>query len=313
MGIARTVRPIHFEDFSGAEFERLVFAYHLSEGWSDLVWYGQTGSDQGRDIVGTRPYDDRPDERTVIQCVNRASLTQDKAEKDMEAAVSAASGHPTAFKFVCRCTVSARRRDEVNAAAIRLGVSNVTIWSGSEFEENLRLRAEFLLRRLVDGEPFPDSPAELRDFVDRFSDITDEQALGMLARAFERPAFRTPFQQESNLTAFLQAVEDTIRVLSTGIWQTREGVEIHRLPSLHHIRDPSIRSDLEATVRELDHLRRRFKALLATGAIKPCGCGQSSCPVFNLTDAAAEEMDSARDRVLAAFRKPHPNFGVTLE
>jgi hypothetical protein len=24
--IARTVRPIHFEDFSGTEFERLVFA-----------------------------------------------------------------------------------------------------------------------------------------------------------------------------------------------------------------------------------------------------------------------------------------------
>ena len=32
-------------------------------------------------------------------------------------------------------------------------------------------------------------------------------------------------------------IDDTIRVLNTGIWQTREGVEIHRLPSLHHIRD----------------------------------------------------------------------------
>jgi hypothetical protein len=31
--IARTVRPIHFEDFSGTEFERLVFAYHLCDGW----------------------------------------------------------------------------------------------------------------------------------------------------------------------------------------------------------------------------------------------------------------------------------------
>lgn len=102
----------------------------------------------------------------------------------------------------------------------------------------------------------------------------------MLARAFDRPAFRTPFQQESNLPAFLQAVEDTIRVLSTGIWQTREGVEIHRLPSLHHIRDPSVRSALEATVRELDHLRRRYKTLLSTGAIRPCGCGDPSCPTF---------------------------------
>ncbi|MET4312533.1 hypothetical protein ABIC01_005544 [Bradyrhizobium sp. RT4b] len=29
MTIARTVRPIHFEDFGGSEFERLVFAYRL--------------------------------------------------------------------------------------------------------------------------------------------------------------------------------------------------------------------------------------------------------------------------------------------
>lgn len=41
----RTVRSVHFKDFSGAEFERLVFAYHVRVGWSDLAWYGQTGSD----------------------------------------------------------------------------------------------------------------------------------------------------------------------------------------------------------------------------------------------------------------------------
>lgn len=29
MTIARTLRPIHFEDFGGTGFERLVFAYHL--------------------------------------------------------------------------------------------------------------------------------------------------------------------------------------------------------------------------------------------------------------------------------------------
>jgi len=311
--IARTVRPIHFEDFSGSEFERLVFAYHLCDGWTDLAWFGQTGSDQGRDIVGTRPFDDQPDERTVIQCVNRGSLTQAKAEKDMAAAVNAVTGKPDAFKFVCRGNVSAQRRDEVRSAAAKLGVPKVAIWSGAEFEEHLRLRAEFLLQRLVEGVPFPDSEVELRNFVDTFPDVDDEQALAMLARAFDRPAFRTPFQQESNLNAFQQAIDDTIRVLSTGIWQTREGVEIHRLPSLHHIRDAGIRSALELTVRELDQLRRRFKMLLSSGEIRPCGCGNPTCPTFMLTDAAAREMDRARDRVLAAFRRSHPNFNVVLE
>ncbi|WP_375779230.1 hypothetical protein ACE103_09730 [Bradyrhizobium sp. ma5] len=74
----------------------------------------------------------------------------------------------------------------------------------------------------------------------------------MLACAFGRPALRTPFHQEGNLPAFQQAIEDTIRVLSRGIWQTREGVEIHRLPSLHHISDGGIRRALELTVHELD-------------------------------------------------------------
>ena|SRR3989344_966214 len=249
MRIARTVRPIHFEDFGGAEFERLVFAYHLCDGWTDLAWFGQTGSDQGRDIIGIHPFDDQPDERTVIQCVNRDRLTQAKAEKDMAAAVNAATGKPDAFKFVCRGNVSAQRRDEVHSAATKLGVSKVTIWSGTEFEEHLRLRAEFLLRRLVDGVPFPDTEVELRNFVDQFQDVDDTQALAMLARAFDRPAFRTPFQQESNLHAFQQAIDDTIRVFSTGIWQTREGVEIHRLPSLHHIRDAGVRDALGLTVR----------------------------------------------------------------
>ena len=313
MKIARTVRPIHFEDFSGAEFERLVLAYHLCEGWTDLAWFGQTGSDQGRDIIGLRPFDDRPAQRTVIQCVNRSTLAQAKAEKDMAAAVGAATGQPDAFKFVCRGSVSAQRRDEVRAAAARLGVREVTIWSGSEFEEHLRLRAEFLLRRLVDGVAFPDAEVELRDFVEQFQDIDDDQALATLARAFDRPAFRTPFQQESNLHAFQQAIEDTIRVFSTGIWQTREGVEIHRVPSLHHIRDVHVRQALELTVRELDQLRRNFKALLATGEIRHCGCGDPSCPTFMLTHRATNEMDRARERVLAAFRKPYPAFTVVIE
>ena len=43
-----TVNPVHFEDFSGEQFERLVFAYHLrTESWRELEWYGQVGSDLG--------------------------------------------------------------------------------------------------------------------------------------------------------------------------------------------------------------------------------------------------------------------------
>jgi hypothetical protein len=49
--LSKTVQPIHFEDFDGFQFERLVFAYHARTAkWRALEWYGQSGSDLGRDI-----------------------------------------------------------------------------------------------------------------------------------------------------------------------------------------------------------------------------------------------------------------------
>jgi hypothetical protein len=310
--IARAVRPVLFVDFSGADFERLVFAYHLRDGWSELAWYGQTGSDHGRDIIGVQPFDDRPSRRTAIQCVNRGSLARTKAERDMTAAVNAPTGRIDAFKFVCRSAVSADRRDAVTAAARRLGIKHVTIWSGTEFEEQLRLRAEFLLLRLVNGVIFPDGEVELRRFGDEFSDIDDDSAIGIMAAVFERPAFRTPFHQESSLPAFLQAIEDSIGALNTGIWKDRDGTEIRRSPSIHHIRDAGRRAALGRVVRSLDGLRRTFKHHLKSGGIRHCGCGQPDCPTFMVDGRAARELDRERTRALQEFRRLCPNFNVRI-
>lgn len=69
-----TVSPIHFEDYSGVQFERLVFAYHVRAGWRDLVWHGQSGGDQGRDVSGIELFDGQPARKTIIQCANRDTL-----------------------------------------------------------------------------------------------------------------------------------------------------------------------------------------------------------------------------------------------
>ena len=310
--IARTVQRVHFEDFGGAEFERLVFAYHLRAGWRDVAWYGQTGSDLGRDIVGVEPFDDAPSRRTIIQCVNRGNLTLTKAKQDMGKAVGAPTGVPDAFKFVCRGAVSSERRDAVAAAARALGIPVIEIWSGVEFEEALRLRAEFLLRRFVDGVVFPDAEAELQRFVDDFPDLSDEDALHMMAAVFDRPAFRTPFMCESYLPAFQQAIDDTIGALNTGIWQTREGAEIRRIPSLHNIRDARIRAGLGKVVRELDEIRRTFKRHLADGSIKHCPCGDPNCPTFVVDSRAAHDLDRVRFNALDSFRQLMPSFDVRL-
>ncbi len=93
----------------------------------------------------------------------------------------------------------------------------------SRFEEHLRLIGDDLLRRFCDGERFPDRPDELRHFANDFPGLTDDEALAQIAVIFQRPAFQTPFQEESSLPAFQTAFEYRIASLNNGIWRTREG------------------------------------------------------------------------------------------
>ncbi|NIJ79284.1 hypothetical protein [Xanthomonas cannabis] len=306
------VSPIHFEDYSGIQFERLVFAYHVRAGWHDLIWRGQSGGDQGRDITGVEPFDDQPARKTIIQCANRDTLTLAKAKGDMTKAVKVAGGMPDAFKFVSRGAVSDTSRGRIEQAAASLGVAHVTIWSAVEFEENLRLRAEYLLHRFVQGAEFPDVETDIRKFVDDFPDLSDADALQLIAAVFDRPAFRTPFQQESSLPAFQQAIEDTIGALNTGVWRTRQGDEIRRIPSIHHIRDRRTQAVLAKVVRQVDELRRIFVTRLKEGEIRHCECGQPDCPTYMLTHRVADELDQTREKILTTFRSVYMSFNVSL-
>jgi hypothetical protein len=160
-GPAKMVQPIHFDDFSGEQFERLALAYHLRvEPETAWEWYGQVGSDLGRDIWGVRE-----DGTTVcIQCVNRTALTFDKGSGDLDKAARGPKGKPSVFRIVCRSTVSADMRDRLKKHAEGLGVPTCDIWAGADFEERLRRDAEALLKRFFEGVPFPDAVDELTAF-----------------------------------------------------------------------------------------------------------------------------------------------------
>jgi hypothetical protein len=134
---ATCVQAIHFEDFDGTQFERLVFAFHVRiEDWKSLEWYGQAGSDLGRDIWGVS----KDGEAVCIQCVNGAGLTFAKIRDDLSKVLSAANGVPYRFRIVTRSDVSASMRDKINAHVRSKGVAECDIWSGKEFEEFLRHR-----------------------------------------------------------------------------------------------------------------------------------------------------------------------------
>lgn len=302
------VARVHFEDYSGADFERLVFAYHCrTEEWKSIEWYGQVGADLGRDIWIVR--DNPPDETMCIQCVNRGTLTYTKADGDVAKVQRAPHGLPQIFRFVTRAGVSADLRDRIKAHVLSLGVNQCDVWSGTEFEEFLRHDTESLLKRFVEGEVFPDSEADLKGMVRSLKPLDDHEALAQLSRIFKRPAFYTPIWRENGWGDFRQAITDTIRALGTGVWKTREGDFIDRVPMRHQFKSAQVQQQLEIVEVNLARLRAKYDELVKAGVLRHCNCNDLHCTVFTLdSHEAAEELERLRRDVLNAFRQVYPNL-----
>ena len=148
-------------------------------------------------------------------------------------------------------------RDKIKEHVKSLGVQECDTWSGQEFEEFLRKDAESLLKRFVEGEPFPDAPEDLRKLAESTQPLNDDEVLAAFVRkVFDRPAFYTPIHQESNLGDFKQAITDTIQALGTGIWKARDGHVIDRIPSRHQLKSDALAHE--------DSVRRE-------GALPPAG------------------------------------------
>jgi hypothetical protein len=310
---AGMVQPIHFEDFSGNQFERLVFAYHArSDRWMSLEWFGQVGKDKGRDIVGVREVDGRKDGQPIcVLCANWQKLTLAKVKKDLDSALKSLTRPPEKVRVVCGHSVATKLRDQAKAYAATKGVHDCELWSGTEFEEHIRSHAESLLYRFIQGEAFPDTANDLLLFAWGSVPINDDERLAMISLAFDRPAFSTPIHQESSLPAFKKALDDTIAVLQTGIWQTRAGVAIRRLPMIKDVEDSTRRDALKSVLKSLVSLRSSFDSLLRKGRITHCACGDEDCPVYTMADDAIQELTAARDKVLAAFSKAYPSFTMS--
>lgn len=309
-----TVAPIHFEDFSGTNFERLVFAYLLrTDDWSELEWYGQVGSDSGRDICGNRLRDGKPQgEKVSVLCANWRRLTTTKVTDDLKKLGKSNWAAPDRCIVLCGSPVSASLRDKIKRAVTANGIGECEVWAGPEFEERLRHKAESLLKRFVDGVQFPDTPDEIRTFVGSVKPANDAEIVALMAGLFDRPAFYTPFYSESSIPAFKQAISDTIEGLGTGIHRLRDGTIIRRIPSRHDIKSKETRDAVAKIERKLVNLRAQFDTFVRRGEIKPCSCGQPDCPTFMVSANAAQELDLLRNEILDAFRVIHPAFAVGI-
>ena len=284
------IHPVHFEDFSGQQFERLCFA-HLVRRFpkASLDWYGQLGSDHGRDIVCTEP----DGSVRIYQCANVHRLPFKKAQDDLAKIARRPLTPGAHFSLISGGPVSGPQKDKINRAAIQAGFGSADVISGPEFEEHLRIHTPELLQRFVEGVAFPELPAELLAFSRAAADLTDQQITEALTLAFDRPAFRTHFHQESSLPRFKEAIAETIRTLNTG--ETPQGAH---LPSRHQVRDPVMRATLDRLVGLLVGLRSAFDECLRRETVKPCGCNVPDCPIFMIQPDAAADLDHRRREIL---------------
>jgi hypothetical protein len=302
-----TVLPIHFEDRSGSEFERLCFAYLLRAfEWKTIDWYGQLGGDSGRDIWAVR----KTGEAECFQCANHRALKFKKAEEDLAKLVAGPNGLPTRFTLITGGKVTAEMKQKVAAHALAVGIREAEVWSGPEFEERLRRDEPLLLRRFVEGVPFPETVDALR-VMSLHGEVGDDEILALMAECFDRPAFTTEFRSESSIPDFKKAITDTIEALNTGVRRLRDGTEIGRIPRRAQLNDPAKRAVVEEVVGLLVELRARYDEFVASGDIRKC-CGNPECGMWNFHPRAANVMDDLRERILHEFGRVAPGRGPRL-
>jgi len=151
-GMQLTTHKIHFEDFSGEQFERLVFAAASRDRkWQWIEWLGESGADGGRDIWGGFE-----NASWCYQCANYGILTFAKVKDDIDK-LKLHQTIPDNFIVAGGGKVSAALRRKIIAYAKTAGIDSTMVWSGAEFEEMLRNKYPDLIERFMRGDSFPET------------------------------------------------------------------------------------------------------------------------------------------------------------
>jgi len=97
--------------------------------------------------------------------------------------------------------------------------------------------------------------------------------------------------------------------LGTGIWKTRDGHLIGRIPSRHQLKSEALRAKIQTVEKALSRLRSKYDEMIRSGVLRHCQCNDSNCPTFFFSPPhAAYELERLRHEVLMAFRKAYPSF-----
>ncbi|HEX7314151.1 MAG TPA: tetratricopeptide repeat protein [Pyrinomonadaceae bacterium] len=134
--ITRTNKPLPFGELSPPEFERLCLWLVQREGYLRAEHLGESGSEQGRDIIAYKPTD-AGEHLWYFQCKHHGKIGAAKFIAELknhdELAARNPVDKPAGIAFVTSAALSAAAREQVSARCARHGYEAV-FWARGELD-----------------------------------------------------------------------------------------------------------------------------------------------------------------------------------
>lgn len=165
--------------------------------------------------------------------------------------------------------------------------------------DELRKHRDRLWELVAQGKVLPEMPL-------------DASYLELLRRAFDRPAFSTPFKQEGRMEDFEKAIDDTVLALNTGVLRTRDNQVVADVGfGKSAVLVPEWRTQLCEMESQLLAFRGYLRRALDEGRIKSCGshcyCGDDDC-IRELDESRAKIIDNLNGLLKEAGLEGVPNM-----
>lgn len=131
--------------------------------------------------------------------------------------------------------------------------------------------------------------------------IADIAALKVYATAFDRNAFKDNFRGEVCMSAFDQAIKDTVLTIATGILRDRDGRILRQTLGRQELHHRAWRDKLGILLELLNVIVRRFELAVSSNQLRVHGRGQATETYEILDPALADWMNVTRGDVLRIF------------
>jgi hypothetical protein len=176
--ITATTRPLHFEELSPLDFERLCLWLIQREGYSGARHLGQAGGEQGRDIVA---HTHTPDglELWYFQCKRYreigAGTLKKEVDKYNQLVEADPAKRPAGIVFITNAVVSARTSDAVEAYCQKFGY-RCEFWAQTELYMLVKKHPEIVREffsplEATAAQALHQLPAAPRDFTGRKDEL----------------------------------------------------------------------------------------------------------------------------------------------